>query len=102
MYKLTNFQTVIRKADGANIPMLEENPHYVKYLQWVQSGGIPEPAETPQEVLAKEVLQAKADLIALDLASIRSIREWLVTQPSAPQILKDKENQAVLERAKVK
>lgn len=46
--------------------------------------------------------KAKAELSAIDLASIRAIREWIVSQPTAPQILKDKEAAAVMQRGKVK
>ena len=38
---------------------------------------------------------AKEELKQLDLASIRSMREWMAAQPSAPQILKDHEAQAI-------
>jgi hypothetical protein len=43
----------------------------------------------------------KARLEDVDLKSIRSIREWIVTQPDAPAYLKDYESQAVAERAKL-
>lgn len=59
---------------------------------------VAEQARTDKE----ESDKAKAELTAIDLASIRSIREWVVTQPNAPQILKDREAAAVLKRAKVK
>lgn len=45
---------------------------------------------------------AKAALIAIDLASIRAIREWIISQPTAPQLLKDRDATAALERAKIK
>ena len=45
---------------------------------------------------------AKVALVAIDMASIRSIREWVVSQPTAPQILKDRDSAAAVERAKVK
>lgn len=46
--------------------------------------------------------KAKADLIALDLASIRAIREYIVSKVDAPQALKDKDALAVAARTKVK
>ncbi len=46
-----------------------------------------------------KVLSALRDI---DLKSIRSIREWLVAQPDAPQFIKDHEVAAVEERAKLK
>lgn len=45
--------------------------------------------------------QAKASLIALDLASIRDLRAWVAAQPTAPQTLKDRETAAIALRAKV-
>ena len=45
---------------------------------------------------------AKEDLDKLDLESIRDIREWVASQISAPQTLKDREALAVDARAKIK
>lgn len=44
---------------------------------------------------------AKVKLAEIDLASIRSIREWLAAQPTAPQWVKDHEAAAQTERAKL-
>lgn len=46
--------------------------------------------------------KAKSDLIAIDLASVRAIREYIVSKADAPQILKDLEATAVGERVKVR
>jgi len=46
--------------------------------------------------------QAKTDLVDIDINSVRSIREWLVTQPGAPQYLVDYEADAIEKRKKVK
>jgi hypothetical protein len=46
-YKLTAFDTVIRTADGANIPPDPANADYAKYLQWVHDGGIADPYVAP-------------------------------------------------------
>lgn len=46
--------------------------------------------------------KAKTELASIDLASIRAIREYIVNQPDAPQILKDREAAAAIERVKVK
>lgn len=45
---------------------------------------------------------AKAELVALDLASIRPIREYIASKADAPQILKDREALAIAARARVK
>ena len=38
-------KSIRRLADGANIPMDEQNSDYQKYLAWVAEGNQPEPAE---------------------------------------------------------
>lgn len=43
----------------------------------------------------------KAQLVALDIASVRPLREYLAALPDAPQALKDRENAAVALRAKL-
>ena len=50
----------------------------------------------------QEATQALAKLKEIDLKSIRSIREWLVSQENAPQFIKDYEAEAITERAKIK
>lgn len=107
MYKLTKSNTSItRLSDGASIPLAAGNRDYVEYLEWVAAGNTPAPAQTPAEIAAEEVATtnaaAKAALVAIDLASMRAIREWIIAQPTAPQSLKDKESVAVLERVKLK
>jgi hypothetical protein len=39
MYKLTNYETIIRLADQANIPVFEGNRDYVEYLEWLKVSG---------------------------------------------------------------
>lgn len=43
----------------------------------------------------------KARLAEIDLQSIRSIREWIITQPDAPERLTEYEYEAVMERRKL-
>jgi len=38
-------KSIRRLADGANIPMDEQNSDYQQYLAWVAEGNQPEPAE---------------------------------------------------------
>lgn len=52
-------------------------------------------------VKAREAENAKAKLAEIDLKSIRGIREWIVSQPTAPQILKDCDSLASVERVKL-
>ena len=57
--------------------------------------------EDVEKVAAKQSVEAKAKLAEIDLKSIRSIREWLATQPDCPKFLSEHENLAVAERAKL-
>ena len=106
MYKLTNHTSIIRLADNASVPADPSNRDYAEYLEWVAAGNTPAPAQTQAEIDAEVIATtnaaAKAALVAIDLASIRAIREWIIAQPTAPQSLKDKESVAVLERVKLK
>lgn len=45
MYKLTQMQAVIRKADAAYIPFDTSNTDYAEYLAWLSGGGVPDPAD---------------------------------------------------------
>lgn len=46
--------------------------------------------------------EAKQKLKEIDLASIRSIREYLSKQEDGPEFLKNLETQAIIEREKIK
>lgn len=52
-------------------------------------------------VKAREAENAKAKLAEIDLKSIRGIREWIASQPTAPKIVKEYETEAIEERAKL-
>lgn len=59
------------------------------------------PPDTSAETTEKTRAAAIRELSVIDLASIRSMREWIAAQASAPQILKDKEASAAIARAKL-
>lgn len=67
----------------------------------VEASAIRNAPKTPAEIAAETSAAALRELAAIDAASIRSMREWIAAQPTAPQILKDREAAAVLARAKL-
>ena len=107
MYKLTKQNTSItRLSDGASIPLDAGNRDYQKYLDWVALGNTAAPAQTQAEIAAEAIATtnaaAKAELLAIDLASIRSIREYIAAKPDAPTFPKTQEALAVTARSKIK
>lgn len=55
------------------------------------------------QVRAEQAAQAVKDkLAAIDIASIRSLREYIAAKSDAPKELKDKEAEAAKERVKMK
>jgi len=60
------------------------------------------PVPTAEEEALAISEQAKKDLVDIDIKSIRSMREWLVAQPDAPQYLIDYEVEATEKRNKIK
>lgn len=56
----------------------------------------------PDKSALKDSEKAKSALREIDIASIRQIREYIVSKPDAPQWLKDREVAAQAERAKLK
>lgn len=107
-YKLMNDGSVMRDSDLAMIPPNEENADWRQYLADVKAGATVEPfdypAEDARQAAAAEANKAdavKAKLADIDLRSIRAIREYLAAKPDAPQVLKDREAEAAVERAKL-
>lgn len=107
-YKLMNDGSVMRDSDLAMIPPTEESADWRQYLADVVAGAVVEPfdyaAEDARQSAAAEAnkaAQAKAALADIDLRSIRAIREYIVAQPDAPTVLKDREAEATVERAKM-
>ena len=57
----------------------------------------------PSALLIKEAANnfIKSNLFAIDMDSVRTIREYIASKIDAPQTLKDKEAAAIIERAKL-
>jgi hypothetical protein len=76
-------------------------------LAWIDGSWIDEAASQLSVDLTTQQAEKSNDVIKkaledIDIASIRSLREWLIQQPNAPQFLLDHETQAQTERAKLK
>jgi hypothetical protein len=44
MYRLTTIAVILRVSDNASIPPDENNTDYQQYLEWLNAGNTPEPA----------------------------------------------------------
>jgi hypothetical protein len=98
-------------------------PDQHDYLDWLAAGGVPmietagrflsivdgqlvvdpnKAAILAAEETAKKVNEAKQALAAIDIKSIRSIREYIAAKEDAPKYLKDYEAEAVTVRVNVK
>ena len=75
-YQLTASDCILRLADNAFIPQDEANTNYAAYLEWLEEGNMPEPAQmvepsvelTPTEKLARSGLTVAElkELLGLD------------------------------------
>ena len=86
----------------------DDESHIIQIKQWLtDNAGLvasfisPTQAEIDAEAVVQANATEKAALSALDIASIRDIREWVAAQPDAPQTLKDREALAVAARARI-
>ncbi len=98
----------ITMSDGTvihSVPKSNSNLEYNLIKEWIANGGVVEPFETPSEIALREKNEAneaiKRELEELDKLSIRDIREWIALQPNAPQMLKEREAQAVDARSRL-
>ena len=71
MYKLTDTTTIIRIADKSSIPNDPANTDYANYLEWLEEGNKPEPADKPipptyQELRRSEYNKLNQDEMRFD------------------------------------
>ena len=72
MYQLSK-NCVLRLADSAFIPMDTSNTDYQAYLAWLDQGNTALPKDPPSKAELNAV--ALANLAAIDIKSIRALRE---------------------------
>lgn len=91
---------------GAQVALVGGDTY--SHIDWGQEVPIPKAdldaamtAALAAQAARLESAKAKAELAAIDLASIRAIREYIVSKPDAPQTLKDREATAVAARLKL-
>jgi len=92
MYKLTNYETIIRLSDNVSIPKSEENMDYVEYLAWVSDGNTPEQADSiiPQTE-AEEQMEAEKEVGVTDAAWLDALKEQAISgETTKIDALKDK------------
>jgi len=84
-----------------SVPNDSANRHYQLIQAWLETN-TPDPEFTTEELAANEVNAINAiidaELKAIYLASIRSLREYVAVQLDEPQFLKDRENEAIAKR----
>jgi hypothetical protein len=94
-------------VDGnKSVPNDERNSDCQAVLQWIADGGIVEDeftqAELDQKAIDDNNATVQAELLAIDMASIRSLREYVASQTDAPQFIKDHNDTAIAKRGKLK
>ena len=71
-FKLVDDGGVIRLNDNASIPMDERNRDYKEYLEWLEEGNEPEPADIlPEPVPARDIL-AEMDELKEDIKKLKA------------------------------
>ena len=75
-YKLNNSSDfIMRLPDRACIPCDSNNSDYAEYLRWLESGGVPIPADPIPTLPNPRIAAIKSELIALDARRIRPLAE---------------------------
>jgi hypothetical protein len=91
--------TIVEDGISKSVPNNPDNSHYKAVMQWIEGGKEVEPQYTPEELESKEEAERQSlvdsVMMEIDLASIAPMRAYIASQPDAPQIIKDLQNQAL-------
>lgn len=74
-YKLCGSGIVLRLSDNANIPTDAGNSDYVAYLEWLDEGNTPLPADPASDNRSEEI---RSQIRALEDQQGRAVRECLL------------------------
>lgn len=58
-YKLTQSDSILRKADSAIVPIDFRNVDYQEYQRWLEEGNVTEPADPPPQPSKEERIAAR-------------------------------------------
>jgi hypothetical protein len=81
IYKSINEKSVLRLADGANIPFDAANRDYQEYLAWVEAGNEPLPPDPIPVVVPQTVSMAQARLALIGAGLFSAIDAGLKALP---------------------
>jgi hypothetical protein len=98
-YREANLKTLIDNALAAGYKADDIEAKFVDDIEFAE---ILEASKSPEQKTAEVNAPVVSRLSEIDLKSIRSLREWLVAQPDAPQFIIDLEATAMAERKKLK
>lgn len=102
MFKLTNYNSVIRLSDNVPIPADPANVDYAAYLRWVEAGNTPEPADVPKVPKVSSVTMRQARLALLQaglLSSVQSSLETIIDETQKQVALIEWEFAATVDRS---
>ena len=71
------------------------------FQKWDVSKWVDDPEAKAEFEKQENNYKVISELQEIDLKSIRSLREWLIQQPGAPEFIKNYESQAAEKRAKI-
>jgi hypothetical protein len=81
-YKLTDYGAIIRLADRAYIPPVMGNGDYRDYVQWLEEGNIPEPADPKPPIITLIVTMRQARLALMNAGLLDQVDAAIEALPS--------------------